>query len=89
MRRFFGTWLPVLLGLVLPLLAAAQQTVKGRITDPAGNPLQGATVQVRGAQPSTQSDENGNFTISVPAGSNRLEVSFVGFQSQVVSIRSG
>lgn len=89
MRRFFGTWLPVLLGLVLPLLAAAQQTVKGRITDPAGNPLQGATVQVRGAQQSTQSDENGNFTISVPAGSNRLEVSFVGFQTQVVSIRSG
>lgn len=81
MRKFFGTWLPVLLGLVMPMLVAAQQTVKGRITDPAGNPLPGATIQVRGTQQSTQSDEKGNFSISVPAGSNRLEVSFVGFQT--------
>jgi hypothetical protein len=89
MRKFFGTWLPVFLGLVLPMLAAAQQTVKGRITDPAGNPLPGATIQVRGIQQSTQSDEKGNFAILVPSGSNRLEVSFVGFQTQTVNVRSG
>ncbi|WP_290795501.1 SusC/RagA family TonB-linked outer membrane protein [Flavihumibacter sp. UBA7668] len=89
MRKVLGYWLPVLIGLVLPLLAAAQQTVKGRITDPAGNPLQGATIAVKGAKVSTQSDGNGDFSIVVPSGSNRLEISFVGYLTQTVSAKSG
>jgi TonB-linked SusC/RagA family outer membrane protein len=89
MRKVLGYWLPVLIGLVLPLLAAAQQTVKGRITDPAGNPLQGATIAVKGAKVSTQSDGDGNFSITLPPGSSRLEISFIGYLTQTVAAKSG
>lgn len=89
MRKVLGYWLPVLIGLVLPLLAAAQQTVKGRITDPAGNPLQGATIAVKGAKASTQSDGDGNFSITLPPGSSRLEISFIGYLTQTVAAKSG
>ncbi len=89
MRKFLGHWVPVLLGLAMPLLVAAQQTVKGRIIDPAGQPLHGATIQVRGAELSTQSDANGNFSLTVPSGNGRLEISYIGYLSQVVPIRSG
>lgn len=89
MRKVLGYWLPVLIGLAWPFLAAAQQTVKGRITDPAGNPLFGATVSVKGANVSVQSDESGNFSLQLPGGSNRLEVSFVGYLTQTVVVKAG
>jgi TonB-linked SusC/RagA family outer membrane protein len=89
MRKVLGYWLPVLIGLVLPLISAAQQNVQGRITDPAGNPLPGATIAVKGANISVQSDDGGNFSLQVPGGYNRLEVSFVGYLTQTVAIKSG
>lgn len=89
MRKFLGTWLPVLLALALPLLSAAQQTVKGRITDPSGSPLSGATISVKGTAVSVQSDDDGSFSITLPVGQNRLEVSFVGFITQTVTPKAG
>ncbi|MEJ7767671.1 MAG: TonB-dependent receptor [Chitinophagaceae bacterium] len=64
----------------------AQQSVKGRVT--AGDTaLGGATVQVKGGSVSTQTDANGNFTISAPSNAT-LVISFVGFNAEEVKVGS-
>lgn len=55
-----------------------QHQVKGRILDPKGEPLTGATVMVKGSTQGTVSDIDGNFTLNVPKGAV-LVVSYVGF----------
>lgn len=89
MRKIMGKFLPILIGLAIPVLAAAQQTIKGRVTDATGAPLPGATVTVRGTKISAQTDANGNFSINMPANTTRLEVSYVGFLAQTLSPKAG
>lgn len=49
-------------------LAFAQtRTVAGRVTDETGAPLPFATIAVRGTNAGTSADQDGRFTISVPA----------------------
>ena len=62
--------------------AVQQQNVQvtGRVTDSHG-PVIGATVMVLGTSLGTTTDFDGNFTLSVPAGS-RLQVSFIGMVTQ-------
>jgi TonB-dependent starch-binding outer membrane protein SusC len=55
--------------------------LSGRVTDENGQPLQGATVQLKGTSTSTASDVNGNFTIQVPETGGVLLISFVGFET--------
>ena len=56
--------------------------VSGTITDVAtGKPLAGATVKLKGSNTTTTTDENGNFTIDVPATGNILEISYVGYET--------
>jgi TonB-dependent starch-binding outer membrane protein SusC len=67
------------------LLLFAQQPISGKITAQGGGPLQGVTIQVKGTNNTTQTDANGNFTISAPQGS-RLLVSYVGYASLEVAV---
>lgn len=80
----------VLLGAGLLLGAAAasaQQRVKGRVVDTAGQPVIGASVRVEGTKSVTITDENGYFTLTnVPATAKKLRVSYIGKEAQVVSI---
>lgn len=65
------TLLLLLLGLLSlgPYAMAQQTTVSGRVTDTAdGTPLEGVSVQVRGTQNETRTDNNGSFSISVANG---------------------
>lgn len=61
----------------------AKQTVAGRVTDPAGSPVVGATVLVKGTTTGTTTDVDGCFSLTIPAGTP-LEVSFVGYAKQEV-----
>jgi TonB-linked SusC/RagA family outer membrane protein len=62
-------------------------TVSGMVTDAAtGKPLAGATVQLKGAAISTATDDNGNFTIQVPATADKLIISYVGYVTAEVDI---
>ncbi len=63
--------------------AHAQRTVTGTITDASG-PLIGATVSAKGTSIGTQTDENGKFTLDVPASATTLVVSFTGYISQEI-----
>src|SRR5690606_1694459 len=62
-----------------------QQTVNGKVTAPDGEPLIGVTVAVRGTTMGTTTDGNGNYSLSVPAGSS-LEFSYVGFTSKTIVV---
>lgn len=55
-----------------------QQSVTGRITDKDGNPLPGATVQIKGSTRATSTDAGGNYSIQASPGTV-LVYSMVGF----------
>ena len=59
--------------------------VKGIVKDQSGNPLPGASIRVKGKNITTVSDENGAFTITAE-NSDKLIFSFVGYQTQEVSV---
>jgi len=60
--------------------------IKGTVTDAKGVTLPGATVTVKGMQPKTITDVNGNYTITVPAAGKTLVFSFIGMETQEVLI---
>jgi len=62
--------------------------IKGTVTDAKGVTLPGATVTVKGMQPKTITDVNGNYTINVPAGGKILVFSFIGMEAKEVVIGS-
>ncbi len=61
----------------------ADITVKGKVLSGASEPLQGASISLKGGAKSAITDANGNFTITVPEGAT-LIISYVGFESQQV-----
>ena len=70
---------------LFPMGALAQSTIKGTVSDEAGEPIIGASVKVVGSNTGAVTDLNGNF--SVNASSNgQLEISYVGYATQKVQI---
>ncbi|MEO6134787.1 MAG: TonB-dependent receptor [Ginsengibacter sp.] len=66
--------------------AFGQKNVSGSVKDNIGNILSGATIAVKGTNTSIQTDNSGNFTISVPANGKTLLITYVGMESQEVAI---
>jgi len=66
----------------------AQTKVTGRVTDQQGTALQGINVQVKGSETSTVTDGDGVFTIQVPSNETILVFSYLGYQSQEVTVGS-
>ncbi|MER3318252.1 MAG: carboxypeptidase-like regulatory domain-containing protein [Allomuricauda sp.] len=62
-----------------------QLQITGTVTDQNGEPLIGANVLVQGTTNGTQTDFDGNYTISAD-GSATLVFSYVGFSTQEVAI---
>ncbi|MEO6820201.1 MAG: TonB-dependent receptor [Ginsengibacter sp.] len=65
---------------------AQVKTISGKITDETGNGVIGATVIAVGTSVGTSSDQNGQFSISVPATSKKLKISSTGFVMREVAI---
>jgi TonB-linked outer membrane protein, SusC/RagA family len=61
--------------------------VTGRVTDEQGNPLVGANVRVKGSDVGVVTDEKGEFVLKNINESALLEVSYVGFDVQVIPIK--
>ncbi len=72
-----------------PLLIEAPTTIdiKGKITDDKGQPLDGATVLVKGTKNGTKTDANGNFSINAEPNST-LIISYVGFETTEIKTGS-
>lgn len=66
---------------------AQQKTITGTVTSSnTGQPVIGVTVTVKGSKEATQTNADGKFSIVVPANSQTLMISSVGFESQDVAI---
>jgi TonB-linked SusC/RagA family outer membrane protein len=63
----------------------AQTQVRGTVVDETGEPVIGATIQIKGTSQGTVSDIDGNFNLSAPAGGT-LVISYVGMQTQEVPV---
>jgi TonB-linked SusC/RagA family outer membrane protein len=60
--------------------------VHGRVTDSLGNPLQGASVTVKGIRKGTTTDKNGNFELKGVDGNATITVSFTGYEPQQIKL---
>lgn len=58
--------------------------IRGRIVsaDESRQPLEGASVRIKGAEGGTSTDANGEFTLHIPGERATLVISFVGYETQ-------
>jgi len=62
--------------------------VSGTVMDSQGSPLPGANVVVTGTTIGAAADNNGRFSIAIPARASSLSFSFIGYSSQEIPIRN-
>lgn len=68
-------------------LLAQDKTIKGKVTDEGGSPLQGVNILAQGTKKGVQTDAGGNFSISVAgSGTVDLVVSSVGYATKIVTV---
>lgn len=86
LKLFGGLFLAVMLGQA----TNAQQTINGKVTNGAGDPLASVNVQLRGTNTGTSTMEDGRFTLNIPSGRNQsLIFSRVGYGSKTINIDGG
>lgn len=69
------------------VVAIAQQSISGTVTDESGVPLPGATVVVEGTSNAAITDFDGNYTINATLG-DVLVASYVGYNSNTITANS-
>src|SRR5450759_1884295 len=87
MRKFFLT-LSALFFLLINT-QAQNRTITGKITDENGQGIQGVSVLVKGTRIGTETNADGNFSLSVPASARTLVISSINMATKEVSIKSG
>jgi len=70
----------------LSIATFAQVQVRGRVTDSQGEPVPGVTVLVKGTQQGVITDIDGNYSLTVPGSESVLVFSFVGMDTQEVTV---
>ncbi len=80
----------LLLFLLLSSAVFAQdRTITGTITSKDdGLPLPGVSVVVKGTKNGTQTNVDGKFSIKLSSGQNQLEIIYVGFTTQTITVGS-
>lgn len=74
---------------VFILHAAAQnRTITGKVTDEKGAPVEGVSILSPDGKQGTQTDKDGNYSITVPASVKSLLFSNVNFQTASKTLRS-
>src|SRR5690606_15760279 len=80
-------WKYTILAFLLTLVAQAQTTVGGTVTDDAGNPLSYAEIYFEDYAEGTESDENGNFYYQSQQTKDTLIVSLVGYEAYKLALK--
>jgi len=70
----------------LPEIASMAVNITGRVTDDDGQPLPGATIQIKGTTAGTVTDANGDYKLSVPDNNATLVFSYVGYVTQEIAV---
>jgi TonB-dependent SusC/RagA subfamily outer membrane receptor len=87
LKRFAGRALTTLSLSMLCLVAFAQgRSIRGTITDSAGDPVIGANVLVVGTTNGAITDLDGNFELQNVTNNARIQVSFIGFIAQTIPV---
>jgi TonB-linked SusC/RagA family outer membrane protein len=86
MKTKFNGFLALLLALVVQVSFAQEKTVTGKVADASG-PLPGVTVVVKGTNTGTQTDFDGNYSITASVG-DVLLFSFIGMKNVEVTVGS-
>lgn len=63
-----------------------QKTITGKVLDENGSPLPGASVVEKGTINGTQTDFDGNFTLTISNDASTLEVSYIGYGKKEIAI---
>ncbi len=72
-----------------PFMSEQQaRVIKGKVTDQTGAPIPGASVVVKETTIGAMTDNNGNFSLSLPRDGKILSFSFLGLRSQEIAIDS-
>ena len=75
--------------MILTSVAFAQEKkVSGRVTGADGKPLAGVTIAVQGSNVATQTDANGNYSLSVPTG-KVIVFRSIGFSDKTLIVKEG
>lgn len=82
MKRFIFVLICILFNIGLGM--AQSMKVSGSVFDELGDPVIGASIQVKGTSTGAISDLDGKFQLTVPTPKSTLVISFVGYQSQEV-----
>ena len=86
MKTKLNGFLTLILALLVQITFAQQKTVTGKVSDASG-PLPGVTVVVKGTNTGTQTDFDGNYSISAAVGAV-LQYSFVGMTTAEKTVGS-
>ena len=62
------------------------RTFSGKVTEENGQPIPGVSISLKGTSKGTNTDVNGNFKIEVMDENSLLVFSFVGFETQEISV---
>jgi TonB-linked SusC/RagA family outer membrane protein len=85
MKKRLRLYVSLFAAVILCLSVYAQQVIRGTLRSPSGEPLVGATVNVKGTKTTVVTDDNGQFSINAPVGS-RLVISYIGYNTQEVTV---
>lgn len=80
-------WILLLLVSVSAIAQNQSRTVTGKVTDANNQPLQGASVQIKGTNRGTVTNASGDFSIGVPDNAV-LVISFTGYDTQEIPVGS-
>ncbi|MDO6803059.1 TonB-dependent receptor [Wenyingzhuangia sp. 1_MG-2023] len=75
----------ILLMLLSTSMIAQNKEITGTITDKDGNPLPGATIQIKDVATATIADFDGNFTLNATVGQVLL-ASYTGYKQQLIVV---
>ncbi|HXO75545.1 MAG TPA: TonB-dependent receptor plug domain-containing protein, partial [Puia sp.] len=67
-------------------LFAQNRTITGKVADPEGKPVPGASILIKGTKTGTSTNPDGSFTINVSEKAKSLSVSAIGWIDQEVEI---
>ncbi|MBK8144996.1 MAG: carboxypeptidase-like regulatory domain-containing protein [Bacteroidetes bacterium] len=85
MKRIRFTLLIIFLHCLLSVKGLSQQYVlKGKVTDAQLEPLSYVTVQIKGLQIGTRTDDNGHYEFQLDEGEYEIVFSLVGYKKQAI-----
>jgi len=83
--------LSVMLSIILlaSSYSVAQKMISGNILDQDNFPVIGAAIYVKGTTIGTITDVDGNYSLSIPDDAKSIEVKYLGYTSQNISVIDG